>query len=300
MVHRIIAVNVGKKQNEQILRDDLTLACAGNFDVTFESSINWWLDVRSGSIQLMSGDAPLATDDVYFFVRARRKESAFVALVCHLLALKEIPFSDNGNASHSDFTDKSFCIPRLAHFGLPVPHTIIVSYSSLKHNLAHIEDAIPYPCVVKGSGARGENIFLVEDRNGLLASVEVIRAKGLSLITIQVRIENSYDVRALFLFGACLGAMRRTRETHGFLNNVSAGATISSETLSEEEELLCRTACSVSHLDFCGVDFIRTSQGIVFLEINKSPQLVGIRRVIPELSVGDALVAFLKKTTDKG
>ncbi len=295
MIKKIITLNIKDTPNELLLRKDIEGACEDKYSVIFANSNDWWIQVNTNDVKIMSPDGEVNIKDSFVFIRVRGKDSAFVALISHILKLSGVDFTDSGNEYHSDFTDKAFAIPRIAFHGFPVPDTIVVSLKSLIQNIKSIESGFEYPCVVKGDGARGDNVVVVRNRMELLDFAENGNKKP-SLITIQKIIDNTYDVRVLFINEEFLGAVRRTRsDKEPFLNNVSTGADVAVDTLTKAEEDMCREVMKISYLTLCGIDFIRTPNGIVFLELNKSPQLGGVRSVIPDLSVGKGLRSLIDK-----
>lgn len=296
MVRRIISLNVGRLEQELVLRKDIEQACEGKYELDFVDSNSLWIEAKTNSVQIQTPTGPLSLEDTFFFIRLRKKDAALVALVCHILKISGVGFSDQSNEYHSDFAEKSFAIPRLAINGFAVPDTIIVSKRSLKKNIGSIEKSFTYPCVVKGKGDRGSSVELAHDRQELLDFAQRANAEGPALITIQVRVENTYDVRALFMGDTFLGAIRRMRGSEEpLLNNVSQGGTVELDELSPAELELCTQAMRISYVDFCGIDFMRTKDGIVFIELNRAPQLGGIRGAIPELSVGEGLISLIRK-----
>ena len=296
MVERVIVVNITSKSSGMVLRNDLQASLKGALELEFHDSGTWWLTVKTGLVQIRSEDQIINTDNTFFFIRSRKSSSSLLSIICHVLKLSGIPFTDPANEYHTNFSNKSFAIPRLALHGLPVPDTIVVQYKTLRRNIEHIETHFNYPCVIKGGGSKGDSVFLVQSKDELLEIAKKIYEKDKSIITIQEMIENTYDVRALFFGTTYMGAMKRVRSNdEPFLNNISMGASGMKDELSDVELSLCRRACEVSYLDFCGVDFIRTPDGIKFLEINKSPQMDGFRKVHPDVSVGEALQTFIQE-----
>jgi hypothetical protein len=296
MVTKVIALNTGGSEHELKLREDIAEACEGIFELKFVDSNDLWIEAKTNNVQIMSPRGAVELGNVFFLIRLRKQDSALVALLCHILKLSGVGYTDESNEYHSDFAEKSFAIPRLAIKGFLVPDTIIVSYKSLLKNIVSVEKSFVYPCVVKGKGDRGESVELAHNREELLDFAERANKKNPALISIQARIENTYDVRALFFGETCLGAIRRMRGVdQPLLNNVSKGAAVEVDEITTEEISLCRQVMEISYVDFCGIDFIRTNEGLVFIELNRAPQLGGIRGAIPSLSVGKGLVSLIRK-----
>jgi len=298
MVKKVFVVNI--KQDEiqtEVFKDDIRQATNGLYNLEFVDSTSWWVSVVGGNVTVQSKQGRVDLSKSCLFVRSRVDDSPFVGLLSHLCKLQGVLCTDAANQYHSSFTDKSYAIPRLAQYGLPVPDSIIISNTAFQKNFSAVIEQLTFPCVVKTSGSRGDNVQLMQNEEELMRfQLELIAVKDpASLLTIQEFIENSYDVRALYFGQKCLGVMRRTRlRDADFVNNASKGAKVESDILSDAESVLCKQAQAVSYLDLCGVDFIRTPAGIKFLEINKSPQVDAIRGVVPEISVGAGLVRFIQ------
>ncbi len=278
------------------LRRDFNNAFNDYESVTYLSTKDCLIETTNTGVVLICAKKIISLQNTFVFIRIRGRQSAFVALLCMLLEKWGVPFNDAINAAHQDSANKSFCIPRLAQHGLPVPHTIITSFRGLESNIEYVRSKISYPCVIKGDGARGTRVFKVISEVELFEKAKMLTESKAGLLTIQEFIPNTYDVRALFMGEIFIAAMRRSAVSGGFLNNVSQGGRPESEALNDQELTLCKKAVRLSGLDLCGVDFIRKDNGgIVFLEINKSPQIKGIRSVNPELSVGSAVRAFIER-----
>ena len=84
------------------------------------------------------------------------------------------------------------------------------------------------------------------------------------------------DVRAIFLNYRPWGAMVRVAQNNEFRANVKVGARTESTTLSQLEERICADAAKYSGLPLAGIDFLRTPQGPMILEVNGCPGFAGI------------------------
>jgi hypothetical protein len=295
MINKILVFNVRDTPYETFLRKDIENACKDFYDVHFLDSRTCWLSVSTGKVQLFSVGGEIEINNAFVFIRSRKIDSSFVSLLCHMCHLLRVSFTDIGNMYHSDFLDKSFAVPRLALHDIPVPNSIIVSRWVLKRHIDSIEEYFSYPCIAKGDGARGDQVTVVQNRENLISFLGAAEEDH-KLITLQAIIENAYDIRALFFKQMCLGVIRRTRKSDElFLNNVSKGADVAADSLSVRELFFCKKAMRIGYLDFCGIDFIRTSKGPVFLELNKTPQIGGVQKSIPNFSVGSALFDSVRK-----
>lgn len=85
------------------------------------------------------------------------------------------------------------------------------------------------------------------------------------------------DVR-VFVTNKNIRAVKR-KNRNSFRSNIHKGGRAYSTSLSEYEKGLCLKAHQLSQLNYSGIDFLRTKNGPLFLEINPSPGFEGIESV---------------------
>lgn len=300
VIKKLIILNMAQDTpNEQTFRDDLQDSLQSDYELVHIDSDNLLVDAQSGEVNFVVNNEKLDLEDTFVFVRRLRKFSDLPALFCRFMLHRGVPFTDVENASHKVTTDKSYAVPVLAENHLPVPRTLVTHMHGLSANMQYVVDNIVFPCVIKGEGSKGEWVFKVDDVNELLAKAGEIAAEKETLLSIQELIPNTYDVRALVLGREFVAAIRRSASDGAFHNNVSKGGTAVPEQLSNTEIELCIEAGQVAGIDFAGVDFVRTDSGIKILEVNKSPQLGGMRSVYPDLSIGSSLKAHIQRVVNQ-
>ena len=72
----------------------------------------------------------------------------------------------------------------------------------------------------------------------------------------------------------------RRKNLHDFRSNLAQGGMAFNYQLLQEEENLCNKVFNLSQLTYAGIDFIRTKDGPMFLEINVSPGFEGIEKTL--------------------
>lgn len=226
---------------------------------------------QSKDTQLICNNEAVLLENNYFFIRIKRKNSEFATLLCEMLDIKKVPFSDTVNTRYSDIGGKIVQALWFAHHDIPHPLSIICTESAYNANKTTILKQISFPCVVKDKSQRGQGVWKTETRQELEKIISEI--KGVFII--QEFIPNDYDIRILVWDKTVLGAIKRS-SADGFLNNISKGGKAGLIDLSDTEKKLSIQACKVSKLDFGGVDIIRTENGPIVLEVNKSPQIKGL------------------------
>ena len=212
----------------------------------------------------------------YFFIRikTKNKNTEFVTLLCEMLDLNNIPFNDTViNTRYSYVGEKFVEALWFKHNNIPHPLTIICTQSAYITNETTIFEKISFPCVIKDKSERSEGVWKVSNKK----EAEETIAKIEGAFIIQEFIPNNYDIRILVWNQTILGTIKRS-STDGFLNGISAGGKAGPIKLSDVEKKLSIQACTVCKLNLGGVDIIRTKNGPIVLEVNKSPQIKGLTR----------------------
>jgi glutathione synthase/RimK-type ligase-like ATP-grasp enzyme len=101
------------------------------------------------------------------------------------------------------------------------------------------------------------------------------------------------DIRSFHIGNDHYPVARVNENSH--VSNLHQGGEAFLDTLSEEEKTLCYKVHSVSGLKYSGIDFLRTSQGPIFLEANPSPGFEGIEKIYP-VNIAEKLIRLLVAT----
>ncbi len=237
----------------------------------------------------------------YSFIRLKGKDPHMTTLLTRWFSLCGVPFNDKVNlsttlidAENNQFNDEK--ITQMLVFALnnlKVPNTILFSNKSYKSNHETIANLFKFPCVVKSTGAKGKSVWKVKTQNEL---DELVEKNEHELLILQELLTIEYDIRTLIFNQEYLGAIKRT-STDGFYTNVSKGGTAEMISLTDEEIELSKKACQVTGIDFGGVDFARTEDGIKFFEVNKSPQIKGFQ-LATNINVPKRIVENIKNYLD--
>lgn len=160
--------------------------------------------------------------------------------------------------------------------------------------------SLRYPFIQKpNKGSKGKGVELIQNKE------EFIRvAKNIEQQVYQNFISNSGDYRVLILGGRMLGAIKRTAQEGGFLNNVSRGG--SAEAVTDPKVLaklrrIGTTIASIFELTLCGVDVIydEKSGKYIFLEVNTVPQWKGFQEATG-IDVAGEIVQYCKRMVGRG
>jgi RimK family alpha-L-glutamate ligase len=226
----------------------------------------------------------------YCFIRVKTKFSHMNSLISNILKSRGTPFNDLGNLEHTKSDEKITQMVRFAEAGIPIPRSVIFSRVSYKKNKEAIQEHISYPCVLKTNGSKGEAVWKIESQEELEKKIKDVKE---DLMFTQDFVENDYDIRALIYDNELLGAIERY-SNDDFYNNVTKGGSAKPAEITPEELELSKKAMRVLGLNFGGVDFIRTDDGIVFFEINKGPMVYGLEETLDK-----TIPAEIVKVIDK-
>lgn len=222
----------------------------------------------------------LDVDNAYNFIQMRGKEAHIPALLALYCEYKGVGYNDVVNIHHSGNIYKISQMMMLWLNGLPIPETMIMTGFSYEANRDYILENISFPIVLKKNGDRGEEVWKVDNKEDLderlILSNEdkknALKNKSIETIILQKYIPNTHDFRVTMFEGEVLGVIKRMSKD-GFYNNWSKGASWEVSEIFPEERELCKSACLACGIDLAGVDFVRTEEGILFFEVNKTPQI---------------------------
>ncbi|BBM81989.1 ATP-grasp domain-containing protein [Candidatus Uabimicrobium amorphum] len=192
--------------------------------------------------------------------------------------------------------DKLFTLQTLAHHKLPVtPSLVVRNHQQLRAGISLI-DGPPY--IIKNCfGSGGKNILLAYDKAQLMAMFDytwVRDRNAILLVQPFLRSEQNHeDIRAVTLGFDTHYAMIRTATKEEYRTNISVGGSVCATQLSEEEKKMCTIAAKAMNLPFCGIDFIRTKDGPVILEVNSCPGLEGIAKAHVDINIFEKVVDFV-------
>jgi ribosomal protein S6--L-glutamate ligase len=174
--------------------------------------------------------------------------------------------------------DKFLSLQELGRAGVAVPRTFCT------RSTRSVDEAIEFcsglPLIVKNMrGAQGIGVIYVDSRKTLRSLLEAICSLGRNVLIQQYVPEAAHgDIRALVLEDQVIGAISRVTSPDEFRSNIHKGAAPESVVLVAEERELCLRAARVFGLRLAGVDFVRTEQGSVVLEVNPNPGFEGFER----------------------
>ena len=172
---------------------------------------------------------------------------------------------------------------------LPTPKSFLIenfSFTNAAETVASLEEtelANEWPLVLKKvESSQGRGIYLVREPQ---EAMSVLRSKFReeTLLLIQKMHTECWgeDLRIFALPGENVSLLRKS--TNGdFRSNLSLGGQGFKTSLSTEEEILAQKVLALFELEYAGIDFLRTPEGPLILEVNPCPGLQGIEKITTE------------------
>ena len=159
-----------------------------------------------------------------------------------------------------------------------------------------------YPLIIKRIfGSRGKSVVRVDDYFQLRGVFDFgWNADRNDIFLIQPfmgDMKNHSDIRVIVLGNKVVGAMKRNAKKGDFRTNFSLNRDVEYIELSDFEKKECERISKIMNLDYAGIDFIRTKDGPVFLEVNSTPGFTGINSVF-ETRNGNFFEEFIKFARD--
>lgn len=171
--------------------------------------------------------------------------------------------------------DKRLTHLALLEKGIPMPRTIIapMTYANIGFTdldfLALVERELSFPLILKEAfGSFGEQVTLVEDRDGL---IQYIKNAQTTELLFQQYIESSRgrDLRLQVVGDRVVAAMYRHSDTD-FRANITAGGKMKRYEPTEEECALAVRAARAVGAAFAGVDLLFGPDGPLVCEVNSN------------------------------
>lgn len=171
----------------------------------------------------------------------------------------------------------------LAGGGVPMPETLpgLLCYDPdaevRDDSLDLVEKRLGYPVVVKACyGSLGRDVFKADDRAALRLLAERLKCKP-HLFQRFIAESAGEDIRVIVIGGKTAAAMRRV-SAGDFRSNIELGGRGESFAADESLRALCEKTAALLHLDYCGIDVLRSRKGYLICEVNSNAFFGGIER----------------------
>lgn len=196
--------------------------------------------------------------------------------------------------------NKLWTLQLLSDLKIPLTRSLIIRR---QEELAMVNTVFQFPVIVKNIfGSLGSSTLLAYDFSQLKAMIDYlwnINRNEVLLIQEFVRTPDLSisDFRVFMLGEEVAAVMQRTNKNGDFRANYSRGADIQSAQITEKETEYCKKIMQKFGLEIGGLDFIRTADGPVFLEVNSNPGMEGIRHVTKKIGcdILDKIIDYCEK-----
>ncbi len=196
------------------------------------------------------------------------------------------------NPSHgiSVSRDKLRALQVLSRHRVGIPKTLFVRHS--KEILPGIERMGGPPVEVKLlEGTQGVGVILADTTKVAEAVIETLSGPANMNVLLQQFIKESRgrDVRAFVVGNRVVAAMRRVAEGDEFRSNIHRGGRAEPVELEAEYTRVAVHAAQILGLRVAGVDLLEGADGLVLMEVNSSPGLVGIEAASGVVVAGEII-----------
>ena len=190
--------------------------------------------------------------------------------------------------------DKLRSMQLLARDGIGLPVT------TFAHDPKQTEEVLDLaggaPVVIKLlEGTQGIGVVLADTKRSAKSVVEAFRGAGVNILVQEfIKEAGGTDIRAIFIGGKVVAAMKRTGAAGDFRSNLHRGGTAEVIKLSPEERLTAIRSAKAMGLNVCGVDMLRANHGPVVMEVNSSPGLEGVEAATG-LDIASKIIEYIEK-----
>ena len=270
------------------LRNKIVLACKSyghDVEIISPADVAFVCDGRKNPVTLKGMPFPKA--DIIFPYWKRKDSYMWDVLTC---LEKDGAVVVNGPASIAP--DKRMIALTFAQNDIPQPKTWSVNTNQAL--ISALEDIKPPYIFKEAHSSRGNKVFKVNTKERAFTIAQVLIDDARDFVIQEMLYPAGKDVRAFVVGNKVVAAMERTAMEGEFRANICQGATAVSTILTPEENAM---VIKVSKLFGClisGVDFMRTEQGSICLEINKKPGLQGIEAA-SGMNIAPLIVKELEK-----
>lgn len=217
----------------------------------------------------------------------------------------------NTAASLARSSDKLVMLGELARCAVPMPPTVVLPCAEdpgrerLSRAVAHLG---PPPWVAKlPRGNKGQGVVVVQSLPALCGIADWFLAVGQPLL-LQAFVHSTppSDCRLVVVGGEVLAAMRRFGEGGELRANVHLGGRVERLLPSPAMAALAVRAAHAFDLEIAGVDLMEGPEGMLVLEVNSSPGIIGIQRALDatphpaRIDVAQEMVRYLESVAAGG
>jgi len=185
---------------------------------------------------------------------------------------------------------------------VPVPKTYVVLDAEYIDDV--VRDIGTFPVILKTvSGSHGQGVSIISKKDDLKSIIDLVSSQHVSeplIIQEYVKESRGKDLRIFIVGRRVVGAMERISAKKGeFRSNFHLGGRVKLASLSKKERDIAVKAVKACHLDFAGVDILRTARGPKVIEVNANPGLEGITEATGRDIPGELIKYTVRKVQRK-
>ena len=233
-----------------------------------------YINISCGRPSLYFGDRPIDSADAVI-PRIGASVTNYGATIVRQLEILGY-FCVNQSSSIVNSRDKLKSIQILSKEGIPLPNT---GFSSDNKDMDQVIEKVgSTPLIVKLlQGTQGQGVLLADSKKTAKAIMSAfMQLDAESLVQEFIKESSGVDIRAIVIGDQVVAAMKRVAPEGEFRSNLHQGGHPSPVKLTDFEEKVAIKASRILNLSISGVDFMRTKNGPLVLEVNSSPGLQGI------------------------
>jgi ribosomal protein S6--L-glutamate ligase len=189
-------------------------------------------------------------------------------------------------------TNKFHTLQLCSRYGIKTPTTLYVKTVS---NIDFIIEKVGgIPLILKYNyGSQGAGVMLMESRKSAISTIEGLIKNKADFIVQEYIESRGKDIRAVVTGDRVVVAYQRTVRKGDFRSNLSLGGSGELIKLSSDDEITCVKASKTIGLEVSGVDLIKDTKGITYLnEINSNFGFKGQK--ITGVDIGEHLIGYLE------
>ena len=179
-----------------------------------------------------------------------------------------------------------------SRYGIKTPITLYVKSANNIDFL--IEKAGGIPLIIKYNyGSQGAGVMLMETKKSAISTIEGLIKNKADFIIQQYIESRGKDIRAVVMGDRVVVAYQRTARKGDFRSNLSLGGSGELVQLSADDEITCVKSSKAIGLEVSGVDLIKDTKGVTFLnEINSNFGFKGQK--ITGVDIGEHMIRYLE------
>lgn len=202
-----------------------------------------------------------------------------------------------------NFSDKFLTGNFLCSIGVKTPETFLITHDNqvLRRGIDFVGG---FPCVIKKTfGSGGYSVAIVDSIDRIKEIIKNIYSNKSSkeispffrasfILQKYIKDSKGEDFRVLCLDGEILGGIKRSSQNGDFRANIALGGRAEIFQVSEKLSSICKKILKKGNIFYAGIDFIKSGDEWIAIEINTSAQFQGFEEATG-INVAEKIVTLL-------